>query len=117
QKLTATTTMRTISSPVAGIESVSFHNGGPLVFGFDGNLYGITGDLNRNGVEQNNKSPSATTAKVGGVYRLDTNLTPAAGNPFGGSFAQWYSYGVRNSFGLAVDPVTHKLWDTENGPE
>ncbi len=25
--------------------------------------------------------------------------------------------GIRNSFGLTVDPVTGKLWDTENGPD
>ena len=46
QKLTATATTRTISTP-AGFPVVSFHNGGPLVFGSDGNLYGVTGDLNR----------------------------------------------------------------------
>ena len=115
QTLTATGITRTISTP-AGFPVVSFHNGGPLVFGSDGNLYGITGDLNRQGVEQNNTATTAS-AQVGGVYRLNTNLTPATGNPFGGSFAQWYSYGVRNSFGLAVDPVTHNLWDTENGPD
>ena len=110
---------RTISSPAGFTNNGPNHDGGPLVFS-GGNLYGVTGDLNRNGVEQNNNSASAATANVGGVYRLNTDLTPAAGNPFagipGGSFAQWYSYGVRNSFGLAVDPVTHNVWDTENGP-
>ena len=29
----------------------------------------------------------------------------------------YYAIGIRNSFGLAVDPVTGKLWDTENGPD
>jgi aldose sugar dehydrogenase len=28
----------------------------------------------------------------------------------------YYAYGVRNSFGIDFDPVTKKLWDTENGP-
>ena len=28
----------------------------------------------------------------------------------------YYAYGIRNSFGLDFDPVTGKLWDTENGP-
>jgi glucose/arabinose dehydrogenase len=28
----------------------------------------------------------------------------------------YYSYGIRNSFGIGFDPVTGKLWDTENGP-
>ena len=41
-------------------------------------------------------------------------------NPFSGQanseFHRWYAYGIRNSFGLAFDPVTDSLWDTENGP-
>jgi len=31
-----------------------------------------------------------------------------------GSYA---AIGIRNSFGLAVDPITGYLWDTENGPD
>src|SRR5215207_10843915 len=27
----------------------------------------------------------------------------------------YYSYGLRNSFGIDFDPLTGKLWDTENG--
>jgi aldose sugar dehydrogenase len=27
----------------------------------------------------------------------------------------FWAYGIRNSFGLAVDPLTGNLWDTENG--
>ncbi|HEX5519086.1 MAG TPA: PQQ-dependent sugar dehydrogenase [Candidatus Nitrosocosmicus sp.] len=29
----------------------------------------------------------------------------------------YYAYGIRNSFGLALDPITRMLWDTENGPD
>ena len=29
---------------------------------------------------------------------------------------KYYAYGLRNSFGIDFDPVTKKLWDTENGP-
>ena len=28
---------------------------------------------------------------------------------------KYYAYGIRNSFGMDFDPVTRKLWDTENG--
>ena len=28
----------------------------------------------------------------------------------------YYAYGIKNSFGIDFDPVTGKLWDTENGP-
>jgi aldose sugar dehydrogenase len=29
---------------------------------------------------------------------------------------KYYAYGIRNSYGMDFDPVTGKLWDTENGP-
>ncbi len=29
----------------------------------------------------------------------------------------YYAYGIRNSFGLAFDPITERLWDTENGED
>jgi len=29
----------------------------------------------------------------------------------------YYAYGIRNSFGLDIDPLTGKLWDTENGED
>lgn len=29
----------------------------------------------------------------------------------------YYAYGIRNSFGLDFDPVTGRLWETENGPQ
>jgi len=94
------------------------HNGGPLIFGTDGKLYGATGDLNRNGIEQNNQS-ATTSARVGGIYRLNTDGSTPADNPFtanaNADVHRWYAYGVRNSFGLAVDPVTGRLWNTENG--
>ena len=28
----------------------------------------------------------------------------------------YYAYGIRNGFGIDFDPLTGKLWDTENGP-
>jgi aldose sugar dehydrogenase len=30
---------------------------------------------------------------------------------------KYYAYGIRNSFGLAIDPISGLLWDTENGPD
>jgi len=29
----------------------------------------------------------------------------------------YYAYGIRNSYGIDFDPISGKLWDTENGPE
>ena len=28
---------------------------------------------------------------------------------------KYYAYGIRNSFGIAFDPLTGNLWETENG--
>jgi aldose sugar dehydrogenase len=30
---------------------------------------------------------------------------------------KYYAYGIRNSFGIAFDPMTGNLWQTENGPD
>lgn len=32
-----------------------------------------------------------------------------------GPAKKYYAYGIRNSFGLDFDPLSGKLWDTENG--
>ncbi len=30
--------------------------------------------------------------------------------------AKYFAYGIRNSFGTTIDPLTGTLWQTENGP-
>lgn len=39
---------------------------------------------------------------------------PLAGNP--GAFASIWSYGNRNPHGLAINPATGELWESEHGP-
>ena len=94
------------------------HDGGIILFGPDGKLYIVIGDLNRNGQLQNN-SGGATPDNTGVILRLNDDGTAAAGNPFGGSagFEKYFAYGIRNSFGMAFDPITDKLWITHNGPD
>jgi glucose/arabinose dehydrogenase len=94
------------------------HDGGTILFSPDGNLYVVIGDLNRNGQLQNFPAGPAPD-DTGVILRVDENGSPASGNPFagqGGNLAKYYAYGIRNSFGMAFDPVTAKLWNTENGP-
>ena len=94
------------------------HDGGIITFGPDGKLYIVIGDLNRDGKLQNfpdGPDPDDT----GVILRLNDDGSPASDNPFfsqGIPLNQYYAYGVRNSFGMVFDPVTGKLWDTENGP-
>jgi glucose/arabinose dehydrogenase len=100
------------------------HDGGVILFGPDGKLYGVTGDLNRGTfgnprIEQNTGSGSA--ANVGGIFRLNRDGTIPSDNPFfshaSSSIRRLFAYGIRNSFGMAFDPWTGKLWLSENGPD
>jgi glucose/arabinose dehydrogenase len=101
------------------------HDGGKIAFGPDGKLYATIGDLNRNESTQNFER-AKTITRSGAILRVNPSGTSVTSNPFydakfkGTPYAainDLYAYGVRNSFGLAFDPVTGTLWDTENGPE
>ena len=113
-------------------------NPGPGQIGDGGLLYTVIGDLTRNGQTANfvDGAPPDDTAVI---VRINQDGSPAAGNPFvpycdvtttqacpGGTgcpagetcltgIARYLAYGIRNSFGLALDPVTGALWETENG--
>ena len=94
------------------------HNGGTMTFGPDGKLYVVIGELNRNGQLQN-FSGAAAPDDTGVIFRINDDGSAPSDNPFfnqGGNLAKYFAYGIRNSFGLAFDSVTGKLWDTENGP-
>ena len=100
------------------------HNGGKLVLerssnaSNNNNLYIIIGDLNHRGILQNLNShdkPDNTgvilkiNSKDGSA--LETN--PFSSNPI---TAKYFAYGIRNSFGITIDPLTGTIWQTENGP-
>jgi glucose/arabinose dehydrogenase len=65
---------------------------------------------------------------TGVVLRLNDDGTTPRDNPFvragrerggevGENLAKVFSYGVRNAFGLAVDPLSGALWDAQNGDD
>ena len=93
------------------------HNGGKIVIGPDGYLYAVIGDQNHDGQLQNfpDGPPPDDT---GSIFRINPEDGSAApNNPFisGGTDAlnKYYAYGIRNSFGIAFDPLTGNLWDRE----
>jgi len=95
------------------------HNGGVILFGPDGKLYIVIGDLNRNGQLQN-IATGPPPDDTGVILRLNDDGSVPFDNPFaslGENLAKYFAYGIRNSFGMAFDPVTGKLWMTENGPD
>src|SRR5262245_4323930 len=93
------------------------HNGGTMSFGPDDKLYVVIGELNRTGQLQNFLGAAAPD-DTGVIFRINDDGSVPSDNPFfsqGGNLAKYFAYGIRNSFGLAFDSVTGKLWDTENG--
>jgi glucose/arabinose dehydrogenase len=96
------------------------HNGGKMIIGPDGYLYAVIGDKNRDGQLQN--FADGPLDDTGGILRINPEDGSAApNNPFISSnnnvLSKFYAYGIRNSFGIDLDPVTGMLWDTENGPD
>jgi aldose sugar dehydrogenase len=110
----------TNGTPIFGFPvttSVDYHISGVIAFGPDGKLYAVTGDQGRFGQLQNNNAGSVPD-DTSVIVRLNDDGTAPSDNPF---FSQLgltnvFAYGVRNSFGLAFDPSSGKLWNTENGP-
>lgn len=123
------------------------HNGGVIAFGLDGKLYIFIGDNGRRGQLQNLPcGPTATCPgptmqddQFGGpepddahltgvILRLNTDGSAPSDNPFfsagasmsgevGENIQKIFSYGHRNSFGLAVDPISGGIWLQENGDD
>ena len=83
------------------------HNGGVMVTDAKGTVvYAVIGDLNnRKGVLQNHPDGAPDDTSV--IFPLESK------NPYPPH--DYYAIGVRTSFGLAIDPVTGYLWDTETG--
>ena len=120
------------------------HNGGTIRFGPDDKLYIYTGDLGRRGWMQNLANgpfltapfaddtfggPAPDDAHLAGVIlRLNPDGSTPADNPFfaagaafggevGANIQTIFSYGHRNGFGMAFDPISGSLWQTENADD
>lgn len=101
------------------------HNGGVLELGPDNNLYLVVGDLNREAnpeymtLAQNIENSQIPDGR-GGVLRIsvdgdqvqEDNSFPLEDSDI---LNFYYGFGIRNSFGISLDPVTGILWETENG--
>jgi glucose/arabinose dehydrogenase len=123
------------------------HDGGVLTFGADGKLFVFVGDVGRRGQLQNLTcgptavcpgpvvpddqfgGPQPDNAHLTGVVlRLNDDGTAPNDNPFfaagaamggevGANVQKIFSYGHRNSFGMAIDPRSGSLWLQENGDD
>jgi aldose sugar dehydrogenase len=106
-------------------------------------LFVIIGDNGRRGMlqnlEQGPQGDGSPDDQFGGpepddehltgvVFRLNDDGSTPKDNPFfaagaemggetGSNVRRLFAYGIRNSFGLAVDPSSGELWESENGDD
>jgi aldose sugar dehydrogenase len=101
-----------------GATGRSDHNGGKVTIGPDGNIYAVIGEVGGHQTMAQNVKNGPQADGTGGILRITPNGQSVLNSPFGGKppLSNYFAYGIRNSFGIAFDPVTGNLWDTENGP-
>jgi len=96
--------------------SMPHHNGGAMT-NVGEELFLMVGD-NHNGDNFliNGLSPYEGFYDRGVIFRINLDGESISSNPFDDvKLSKYYSYGIRNGYGLAVDPITNQVWDTENG--
>jgi len=98
------------------------HNGGAMVVDLDGNVYAIMGDQNpplspteAYGILQN--FPKGEPNDKGVILRVGIDKTQTIPSLSSNPFDHYFAIGIRNGFGLAIDPVNGNLWQTENGDD
>ncbi|MFZ0628786.1 MAG: PQQ-dependent sugar dehydrogenase [Nitrososphaeraceae archaeon] len=105
------------------------HNGGVLELDDkDENLYVAIGDLQSTRFNKNQTGYDTTVQNIvngtppdgrAGILRLTQDGKPIGNGLLGEEYPLnlYFAYGVKNSFGIDVDPLSGTLWDTENGPQ
>jgi len=101
------------------------HNGGVMTTGLDGQVYAVIGDQGAMQVGDGLKDRPTLTQNhnegefddTGVIIRVGLDKDVIKPKDSENPLDHYYAIGIRNSFGLAIDPITGNLWDTENGPE
>lgn len=104
------------------------HMGGDMTIGPDGNIYLVIGDLlttklfntdKKYNTQAQNYEDGVEPDGRAGILTMTKDGKPVDNIGIGSAYPLnlYYAYGIKNSFGIGFDPVTGKLWDTENGPD
>ena len=91
------------------------HFGSRIEFDRNGYLFFSIGDRGNR-----DENPQDITRDCGKIYRLNDDGSIPSDNPFvssPGAKAAIYSYGHRNPQGMAIDPMSGKIWIHEHGPQ
>jgi aldose sugar dehydrogenase len=94
--------------------STNAHYGSRFIFDKQGHLFYTLGEKN------NMVNAQDLTTPLGKIHRINDDGSVPKDNPFvdqAGAIPTIWSYGHRNPQGLAWDPVTGKLWESEHGPQ
>ncbi len=97
------------------------HFGAKIVFDGEGHLFMSVGDRQSPPEGDLEAHPAQDfSTHFGTILRLNYDGSVPADNPFVGHATarpEIWSYGHRNPQGLALDPETGDLWETEHGPQ
>ena len=94
--------------------STNAHYGSRFTFDQEGHLFYTLGEKNDMTHAQDLGDP------LGKIHRVNDDGTVPKDNPFvnrAGAVPSIWSYGHRHPQGLAWDPVSGKLWESEHGPQ
>jgi aldose sugar dehydrogenase len=100
-------------APEAIYNTSNAHYGSRFIFDKENHLFFSLGDKQRVMDAQDLSKPT------GKIHRVNDDGSVPKDNPFvnrPGALPSIWSYGHRNPQGLAWDPVTGKLWESEHGP-
>ena len=81
------------------------HIGGVITKGLNNEIYFAVEDPLKTAKQQ--VTPERINRDYVGIFKIDAD----------DNNVELFATGIRNSFGLGVDPYTGYLWDTENGPD
>jgi glucose/arabinose dehydrogenase len=112
-----------------------YHQGGKLkIDPHNKFLFAVIGDLIAPNTKLQNNKYGKQSNDTSIIFRINVDKVSLSGKYYNNALSSnntrdiekeafnnnnyyYYSYGIRNSFGLAIDPLTGNLWDTENGED